>query len=244
MRQRFCTSCGERIDEASKAWDQMAATGRCASCGAACILGDSQIGGSSSAVVRTASPQPEDLSSSQVGVPSRAAPPRPDLKPYSQLPERRTVSDRALIGAYAGALLMPIVGCVMAIYLLAKERLGHAFLVGAISLFMMTFWWGFWGGVEDHTSVQAYVQCSGNIGGLECAITRTAGNVQSEICWDVTMACRNGARPVGHGCAAVPPGVGSASTHIIPWDLVSNLNRCDQVVESSVANLAFRRTAS
>jgi hypothetical protein len=51
--------------------------------------------------------------------------------------------------SYAMAFVIPFVGIIMGIYILTKDRVGHAICVIVISLLMMGFWWGFWIGFFD-----------------------------------------------------------------------------------------------
>lgn len=48
-----------------------------------------------------------------------------------------------IIGSYVGAVLMPIVGMILGIYLLIKKQVGHGIGALVLSVFMFYFWSGF-----------------------------------------------------------------------------------------------------
>ncbi|MBM3335559.1 hypothetical protein FJY63_12945 [Candidatus Sumerlaeota bacterium] len=55
------------------------------------------------------------------------------------------VSGGAIAASYIAGAIIPLIGWVMAIYLLVKCKVGHAIGVAAVSIFMAFFWYGFFG---------------------------------------------------------------------------------------------------
>jgi len=151
------------------------------------------------------------------------------------------VRSGAIRASYIVGAIVPVVGWVMAIYLLVKGRSGHAIGVGVLSIFMASFWWGVLAGFGGNMfGPEVYVECQGNFGGLGCTVTRRSGDAEASVCWDVTLVCRNGITAVGHACREVPDGPGSVASRNIPWDDIRNFDACDQVMTTAVENLAFR----
>lgn len=50
------------------------------------------------------------------------------------------ITDNIIIASYIGGAIIPIIGWIMAVYLLVKGRAGHAMGVGALSILMAVVW--------------------------------------------------------------------------------------------------------
>ena len=65
-------------------------------------------------------------------------------------PEPSDVTRRTIIGAYVAAVVIPIVGFILGIYLLVKREVGHGIGALVLSVVMTMFWSGFLQGLSRH----------------------------------------------------------------------------------------------
>jgi len=86
---------------------------------------------------------------------------------------------------------------------------------------------------------RASVNCQTAVGvGFQCRVQHLEGRSSLEVCWDLAIMCRNGARAVGHACENVQRG--ATSTRLIPVSEVTNANACDLNVSMALENLVVR----
>jgi hypothetical protein len=72
--------------------------------------------------------------------------------------------------------------------------------------------------------------------GVECTLKRTSGAGACEACWDLEIACANGAVMVGHACGSLGAGE-SDGRATMPVDAFSNQDACDAPASGTVTNL-------
>jgi hypothetical protein len=66
-------------------------------------------------------------------------------------------------------------------------------------------------------------------------VNQTKGKAKGNVCWDVTLNCKNGTEVKGGGCKTVEPG--TPGKHLIPADELPNHAKCDKVVKSRIQNV-------
>ena len=82
----------------------------------------------------------------------------------------------------------------------------------------------------------ALVTCNGQEGGvLACTVEHRSG-AAAHVCWDVTVACRNGVRPRAGACLDVEP-TQKAMRMLSEKDLDPPATECDGVESISVSKV-------
>jgi uncharacterized membrane protein YvbJ len=66
-------------------------------------------------------------------------PPKSDITPKSNI----TISKNVIILSYIAAIIVPLIGIILAFYFLIKGKVLHFIGLLVVSIFMWSFWWGF-----------------------------------------------------------------------------------------------------
>jgi hypothetical protein len=92
-------------------------------------------------------------------------------------------------------------------------------------------------------SPSATVECRGAgaslAAGMSCTIEHRSGASRMSVCWDVIIACANGARGSAHHCGEVDPG-GKVSVAVPFAGFGGALDGCDRVSTMSVGGVSAR----
>jgi hypothetical protein len=91
------------------------------------------------------------------------------------------------------------------------------------------------GGCRRKPKLKGAVDCIRHAKGIECTVRHTKGKRVGNVCWDVTLHCKNGTKIIGSGCHVINPK--KATKMIIPADELENHDKCDKVTKSSVTNV-------
>jgi hypothetical protein len=91
---------------------------------------------------------------------------------------------------------------------------------------------------------KASVECKGagaKLGaGFSCAVAHTEGRANIHVCWDLNIACQNGANGKAHACGDVEPQAKSSTN--VPFSAFNGaLDKCDAVKTASVTGMALTR---
>jgi len=87
----------------------------------------------------------------------------------------------------------------------------------------------YWGRAE------VSVQCETAEGEVRCTATHTSGGASTEACWEVVLACKNGARSRAPSCTKVDKGASAKTT--LTESAFSWRTECDQVSGLTVENM-------
>jgi hypothetical protein len=89
----------------------------------------------------------------------------------------------------------------------------------------------YWGRAE------VSVSCASTLEGIQCTATHVGGGASTKTCWDVVLACANGARSRAKACATVEknkPGQATLAETAFEWK-----TPCDQLKALTVENMTF-----
>jgi hypothetical protein len=88
-------------------------------------------------------------------------------------------------------------------------------------------------GVSACTQTKVSVVCKGNDNGtMDCTLAEVSGSSQVKTCWDVTLECNNGTKPVASACENVIKD--KPSLHTFTTADFKNGDKCDKLLGNSV----------
>jgi hypothetical protein len=86
-------------------------------------------------------------------------------------------------------------------------------------------------------SPKVSVTCDGNPAkGFECNVTQISGVTGANVCWDLHVACENGAQVDGHACQAVH--IGSKASRFVSAAEMTHTKTCNRAQSTTVVNVA------
>lgn len=90
---------------------------------------------------------------------------------------------------------------------------------------------------DDQATDSVRVDCgTPGPGGVDCTLTRTAGSMNVESCWDLEITCANQAVMSGHACAKLAGAAQTGTANMGVGDF-SNQGACDAPKAGKVVNL-------
>lgn len=128
-----------------------------------------------------------EISENAVACPSCGEPTKNQLKTDS---ENKTVGGKTIFISYLVALIVPIIGVVVAIYLLFRHRVGHAIGVAVVSFVFMGFWYGALLSGPDAANFSWECGATG-ASSLQCEISN-AGPGTGTVSFDIVAICDDG----------------------------------------------------
>jgi hypothetical protein len=84
--------------------------------------------------------------------------------------------------------------------------------------------------------VKVNINCNGAKDGMQCKLTRTAGESKVKTCWDIAITCNNGTAVSGSACQELAKGEASAD-HLMPESSFAGMDKCDGAKTTEVKNL-------
>ena len=103
---------------------------------------------------------------------------------------KKEVGKSTVISAYVAALLLPIIGLVVALYLLIRHQVSHAIGVAATSVVFLSFWYTVFMSGPDASNFAWECEGAGETM-LQCQISN-AGPGAGSLTFDVVIFCNTG----------------------------------------------------
>lgn len=129
----------------------------------------------------------KEVSDSAAACPSCGEPTKNQLKVDS---EKKTIGGKTIVFSYIVAVVIPIVGIVVAIYLLIRHSVGHAIGVAAVSITFMAFWYSALTSGPDAANFSWECEATG-ASALQCEISN-AGPGTGTLSFDIVAICDDG----------------------------------------------------